>query len=76
LGYVQLVFFGLAGFCAWQIGSWWGIGLVASIFIIDTLNDSVHEEHRQELVELHGKLVKEIAENADALDHVVPTKII
>ena len=74
LGIASFIFYVLAAFCAWQFGGWWGIGLVVSIFIIDTLGDMVQEEHRQELIELHGKLVGEIAENSDILDNVVPTK--
>ena len=38
LGITSFVFYFIAGFCAWKIGGWWGLGLVVSIFIIDTLN--------------------------------------
>ena len=53
LGIASFIFYALAAFCAWQFGGWWGIGLVVSIFVIDTSDDFVHEEHRHELIELH-----------------------
>lgn len=74
LGIVSIIFYVLAGICAWQFGGWWGVGLVGSMYIIDTLDDMVHEEHRQELIEGHSKLVMEIAENSDILDNVIPKK--
>jgi hypothetical protein len=58
----------LAGYCAWQIGSWWGIGLVIAFYLIDLLNGMTADEYRQELVELHSKLSMEILKNSDILD--------
>ncbi len=72
LGIASFVFYAVAAICAWQLGSWWGIGLVAAIFVIDTLNDFVQEEHRQELIDMHSKLLYAIAEKSDILDDVIP----
>ena len=73
-GIATFIFYALAGFCVWQFGGWWGIGLVVSMFIIDTLDQTTQEEYREELIEMHGKLVQQIAENSDILDNVIPTK--
>ena len=62
------IIFLLAGFCAWQIGSWWGIGLVASLYLINIIETMTSEEYRQELVELHSKLSLAILRNSDILD--------
>jgi hypothetical protein len=35
-------------------------------------DEYVHEEHRQELVEMHGKLVAMLAEKTDILDDSIP----
>ena len=58
----------LAAYCAWQIGSWWCIGLVISLYLIDFLNGITADEYRQELVALHSKLSMEILKNSDILD--------
>ena len=75
LGIATFIVYALAGFCAWQFGGWWGLGLVVCMFIIDALGQSTQEEHREELIELHGLLVREIAENSDILDNVFPAEI-
>ena len=67
LGIAMIIFYALAGFCAWQFGGWWGIGLVVSMYFISTFDDLVHEEHREELIELHDLLVREIAGNSGLL---------
>jgi len=67
------LFYALAGFCAWQIGEWWGLGLVACIFVIDTLGKTAQQEYREELIEMHGALVLKIAENSTILDNDLPT---
>ena len=73
-GIATFIFYALAGLCAWQFGGWWGLALVVCMFIIDTLDQTTQEEYREELIELHGLLVCEIAENSDILDNVIPTE--
>jgi hypothetical protein len=75
LGIASFLFYALAAICAWQLGGWWGIGLVAAIFVATVLDDFVAEEHRQELIEMHGKLVRAIAEKSDILDDFIPKKL-
>jgi hypothetical protein len=75
LGIASFLFYALAAICAWQLGGWWGIGLVTAIFVATVLDDFVAEEHRQELIEMHGKLVRAIAEKSDILDDFIPKKL-
>lgn len=74
LGIASLVFFLLAAICAWQIGRWWGLGLIVTLYVISTLDEFVHEAHREELVEMYGKLIHEIAVNSEILDDKIPKK--
>jgi hypothetical protein len=73
-GIASIAFYAVAAYCAWKIGGWWGIGLVGCFLIINTLDEFVHEEHREELVDLHGLLARRIAENSRVLDDVIPMK--
>ncbi|MEX2151548.1 MAG: hypothetical protein WD793_15145 [Steroidobacteraceae bacterium] len=66
--------YGAAVICAWQIGGWWGIGLVVALFGVDALQALIQDQHREELLELHGKLVINIAENSSILKDKIPTK--
>lgn len=72
LGTASLVIYFSAAVCAWQLGRWWGFGLVAALYIISTLDEFVHEAQREELIEMHGKLVQDIAENSSILDEKIP----
>lgn len=74
LGIASFIFYALAGFCAWKFGGWWGIGLVVCVFFIDVLTQLIHNEYREELIEMHGELVRDIAENSDILDNIIPKK--
>lgn len=66
--------YGAAVICAWQIGGWWGIGLVVAPFGAEALQALIQDQHREELLELHGKLVIDIAENSSIFKDKVPTK--
>ena len=74
MGITSLLIYLLAGFCAWKFGGWWGVGFIVCLYVISTLDEFVHEEHRQELVEGYGRLVRMIAENSDILDNIIPKK--
>lgn len=74
LGVASFVFYGLAGFCAWKFGDWWGIGFIVSLFFVDFFNQLVQDEYRQELIDMHENLLREIADNSDVLDHLIPKK--
>jgi len=74
LGAASVGMYLVAAFCAWNIGGWWGIGLVGSLFILNTIDEFVHEEHRQELVQLQGRLIARIAENSEIMNGVFPYK--
>lgn len=74
MGVVSLCLYLIGAYCAWKMGSWWGVGLVSVLFIISTLDELVHDEHRKELLQLHGLLLKKIAENSDILSDTIPTK--
>lgn len=72
MGIASLIIYIVAGFCAWKIGGWWGIGLIACLYVISVFDEFVHEEHRQELVQGYGRLVRKIAENSDILNDIIP----
>ena len=73
-GYISLMLYLVAALCAWQIGKWWGVGLIVILYIISTIDELVYEQHRQELVEMHGKLVMQIALKSDIMDDKIPTR--
>ena len=64
----SMVLYLVACVSAWQIGQWWGLGLVLTLFLISMFDGFVHEQHREELLEMHGKLVMDIALKSDILD--------
>lgn len=69
----SMVLYLVAGISAWQIGQWWGLGLVVTLFVISTLDGVIHQQHREELIEMHGKLVMDIALKSDILEEKIPT---
>ena len=74
LGIASLAIYLAAAFCGWQIGGWWGVGLIACLYVSGTLDDFVIEEHRQELWQWNGRLARTLAEKTDVLDDVIPKR--
>jgi hypothetical protein len=68
----SMVLYLVAGICAWQIGQWWGLGMVLTLFLSSMFDGFVHEQHREELIEMHGKLMLDIALKSDILDDKLP----
>lgn len=74
LGIASLLAYLVAAFCAWQIGGWWGVGLIACLYIISILDGFVTEEHRQELWQWNGRFARKLSEKSDVLDDIIPKK--
>ena len=56
----KFVAVGIAGYCGWQIAEWWGIGLVAALFVVDVLNEWTVDTYRMELWEGVARTVRRV----------------
>jgi len=63
LDVADFITIGAALFCGWQLGEWWGVGLAVALFAADLIAGVRTNLHREELLELIGRLAVERTES-------------
>lgn len=53
---LSTAFYIVAGICGYMVAGLWGLGLVSCIYLATLFDGMVANEHREELIELIGKL--------------------